>query len=125
MKKGLVILLLLVYGFSVSGMAINLHYCCGKLKSVDLSATAKNCGGDHKMGSKRCCENKQISNKEKSDQEHLLLLAKQIKLVPDAVQPFSVVTIGRSIQPQLSPVAFAPPPLSPTPLFVLHCVYRI
>lgn len=122
----LIILLLLVYGFSSTGMSINLHYCCGKLKSVDWApAPEKDCGSKHKMGSKPCCETKQISSKQKSEQEHAQLLFKQVKAFSAIVRPFAELTVENRIGRQLSPVAFTPPPLFAPPLFVLHCVYRI
>lgn len=126
MKKFLVIMLLLVYGFSVTGMTISFHYCCGKLKSVDwVPAAEKACGTKHKMGSKPCCETKQINNKQKSEQEQVLLFAKQVKLISEALRPVAALVVENRISRQLSPVAFAPPPLSSPPLFILHCVYRI
>ena len=50
-----------VYGFSASGMTVQFHYCCGKLKNVDwVPIKRSGCGNGHKMGSKPCCETKQL-----------------------------------------------------------------
>lgn len=54
MRKAAAILVLLLYIISSSGVAIKAHYCCGKLKSLNLvlhSDEEKNC-------SKRCCWDK-------------------------------------------------------------------
>jgi len=126
MKKFLVILLLLTYGFSSTGMTVNLHYCCGKLKKVDWAPPKeKDCGSQHKMGSKPCCETKQITSKQKGEQEQAQCFAKQVKPLSDFIRPSSELTIEKPISRRLSPVAFAPPPLALPPLFILHCVYRI
>lgn len=126
MKKFWIIMLLSVYGFSSMGMTVSLHYCCGRLKSIDWSPAKENdCGSGHKMGSKPCCETKTFSNKVKSDQEHVLFVPKQIKAVSEALPPLPVLALAQGLQRPLSPVAFAPPPLFSPPLFILHCVYRI
>jgi len=126
MKKFLVILLLLAYGFSSTGMTVSLHYCCGKLKGVDWAPVKeKDCGRQHKMGSKPCCETKQISSKQKGEQEQAQFFFKQVKTFTEFVRPSSELTVEKPIRQRLSPVAFAPPPLALPPLFVLHCVYRI
>lgn len=126
MKKFWIIVLLMAYGFSSTGMTVNLHYCCGKLKSIDWSpAKEKDCGSGHKMGTKPCCETKTVGGKEKSDQEQVLFVPKQVKAVSEALPPLPLLAIERGIQQPLSPVAFAPPPLYLPPLFILHCVYRI
>lgn len=127
MKKFLVILLLLVYGFSSSGMTVNLHYCCGKLKSISWSsAPEKGCGSDHKMGSKPCCETKQISGKEHGDQEVQPFVSKKLVHFTEVLFPPAEASVVKH-QPMKSGFAtLAPPPnLSSPPLFILHCVYRI
>src|SRR6478735_1982944 len=77
MKKILVIMLMLVYGFSSTGMTLRLHYCCGKLKSVELAPVKDpGCGNKHKMGSRPCCETKNINLKGKADQDSYQLVYK-------------------------------------------------
>lgn len=127
-KKFIVIFLLMVYGLSSSGMTVQFHYCCGKLKSVELKpaepTTCKH--GKHKMTGKKCCESKTVELKVKKDQKAegttSLKFFNQLAETRDFVyEPDSVIRIIR----QLSPVAFAPPPDLPTSLFILYCVYRI
>jgi hypothetical protein len=126
MKKLLVIMLMLMYGFSTTGMTLQLHYCCGKLKSIKWSpAQETGCGSKHKMGSKPCCETKQISNKVKTDHDSYQPVIKGFNALPEALK--TVVDFS-SLPPKggtLSPVAFAPPPSPTQLLFILNCVFRI
>lgn len=54
MRKAAAILALLLYILSSSGVAIKAHYCCGKLKSINLVLNS----GDEKDCSKKCCWDK-------------------------------------------------------------------
>lgn len=45
LKKTLIILLLGMYSFSVSGMTLHFNYCCGELSSIEFIAT-ENCNED-------------------------------------------------------------------------------
>ena len=126
MKKILAILIMLMYGFSSTGMTISLHYCCGKLKSIDWTVPKhKNCGHQKNMGGKPCCETKLVSLKDKSDQDVLDFV---LKPVPADVAEPKVFTEPVSLKPReglLTPEVFAPPPLFPLPLYISHRVFRI
>jgi hypothetical protein len=125
MKKLLVIMLMMVYGFSSTGMTISFQYCCGKLKNVEWSAVNETlCGSEHKMGSKPCCETKQISNKQTTDQDNYQLLVKDFRTFSEVAKPFTATYNVSLISTQPSPVAFTPPPLL-SRLFLLNCVFRI
>ncbi len=54
MRKAAAILALLLYILSSSGVAIKAHYCCGKLKSVNLVLNS----ADEKECNKKCCWDK-------------------------------------------------------------------
>jgi hypothetical protein len=126
MKKLLVIMLMLMYGFSSTGMTLQLHYCCGKLKSIKWTpAQESGCGSKHKMGSKPCCENKQLSNKVKADHDNYQPVVKSFKVLPEVVKHAADSSVLSSKGAQLSPVAFAPPPLVSQPLFIRNRVLRI
>ena len=56
-KRSGAILLIILYAVTVSGFALNLHYCGKLLASVKISAPAKSCSGERKM---KCCNDKQI-----------------------------------------------------------------
>jgi len=107
------------------GMSIHLHYCCGKLKEITWSPVNDKCGKDHKMGSGKCCESKEISNKNKPDQDHFQLFAKSLKVYTVTTAIYHDLTVVTTDFWQRSPVAFAPPPPSSQPLHLLHCVFMI
>jgi len=124
LKKLVVILLIMVYGLSSSGMTIQFHYCCGKLKSIGLtSVSEQQCGMKHSMQNKRCCDDKQVELKLKGEQK--TEQAKIVFFTPDLPK-----RVEYSFEPQfvsstaIVPEIFAPPPLG-NPLYILHSVYRI
>lgn len=125
MKKLVVILLLVLYGFSSTGMTLHFHYCCGKLAKVELTPVKDTCGKEHKNSKKPCCDEKQLSLKVKADHkgEEAAKLLLAPATLPKSYSAFSATNPGQGRQ--LLPHLFAPPPLNSTPLFVLHCVYRI
>jgi hypothetical protein len=126
MKKLLVILVMLAYGYSATGMTLHLHYCCGKLKSIEWSpVTANECGEKHSMGSKPCCETKQISSKS-TDQEYSLVVTDFVNSSKAFFHVYAdplPVSIP-SIKPVLSGLTHSPPQSAP-PLFIQYCVFRI
>jgi len=114
----------MAYGLSSSGMTLQFHYCCGKLKSIQLTpVTEKQCGMKHSMFSKPCCNDKQVELKLKGDQK-----TEQAKFVFSAPVPIEKAEAFFNLQPTVSkaiiPEIFAPPPLA-NPLYIFHCVYRI
>ena len=54
MRKVVAIILLLLYIISSSGVAIKAHYCCGKLKSLNLVLNSS----EDKECKKGCCSDK-------------------------------------------------------------------
>jgi hypothetical protein len=126
MKKILVILFLLAYGFSATGMTLHLHYCCGKLKSIEWSPVSDNeCGEKHSMGSKPCCETKKISSSNDTDQEYLLVASKLVKFSKQPVVHNDAVVTPVSTAPSIQEFSPVSPPYPAPPLFIQYCVFRI
>ena len=124
LKKLASIILLLVYGLSSSGMTIQFHYCCGKLKNVQLSPISeKQCGMKH-SSSKKCCDDKKVELKLKSDQRTEATakfnFSVPVLLKTESENFNSTLFVGKTVSPEV----FAPPPQS-TSLCVLNCVFRI
>jgi hypothetical protein len=71
MKKFTLIILVLFYGFSSSGMTINLHFCCGNLDAVSLNERQhqQDCPMGKKAGNTTCCHDQQLSVKVQADQQ--------------------------------------------------------
>jgi hypothetical protein len=63
LKRSGAILLILLYAITVSGFAINLHYCGKLLASVKISAPVESCSKS--MKKMKCCNDKQIQVKVK------------------------------------------------------------
>ena len=126
MKKCIVILLMLVYGLSSTGMTLQVHYCCGKIKKVDwLSAPEKKCGNEHKMGSLPCCETKQVTIKAGADYFKNDLFYKDGKMFSFAVLPKHQAKVEHTLRNIIQTVLFPSPPISSPPLFLLNGVFRI
>jgi hypothetical protein len=127
MKKVLIGILLLSYGFASSGASIDLHYCMGRLISWDIDYSSKNdcqkCGMKTKPD-KGCCDNKQIHPKVDKEQQvvfndvsfHSNLLA----IVPKNLQLFFHSSVAIS-----NPLLHSPPVLNSYTLYLFNCNFRI
>jgi len=120
----LIILLMLVYGVSSTGATVQLHYCCGKLKSIKLgSAPVKNCGMQHKMGSKPCCETKEIKAGSSEQQVYTVTLGeKTVAEAPVAHPLFPEATIFTTVNQTEADYS---PPLITASRCIIHCVFRV
>ena len=116
----------MVYGLSSTGMTVNFHYCCGKLKKVEFSSTQVECGMKMKhSSSKKCCDNKEVELKVKADQK-ITEGAKVVNKVVSISNVFPDFSFASPFQGKnLIPSVFAPPPPADHRLYVLHCIYRI
>lgn len=137
MKKAFIILIMLVYGLSATGMSVSLHFCCGKLDGITISSQKKkscnpfqeekSCAKSHDSFSKeRCCDDKHLEFKLKSDQEPSAKWIHAYKqLTAPAISTPSIIFW----QPQHLPVnelATGPPlATSSLPLFIKNRVFRI
>jgi hypothetical protein len=124
MKKLLVIVLLLVYGVSSSGMTLHLHYCCGKLDAIDLTPVKHNCSEKTTIGKKSCCDNKELNFNLSADQKAAKLLLPVLQLA--ALKPTAAefhLSAPVETKGLVRPI-FAPPPPEKD-IHSLFCVYRI
>ncbi|HKG68647.1 MAG TPA: hypothetical protein VKA92_07245 [Segetibacter sp.] len=127
MKKCFIIVLMLIYGLSSSGMTINLHYCCGKLDGVSFTGKKeKPCKMGNHIKKSGCCNDKQISaslNFEQQAATKWVQLTKQTIAVP-------VYLVGntsfKDYIVSTNRLARGTPDLLPSiPLFVKNRVFRI
>jgi hypothetical protein len=125
-KKLFAILMIMLYGLSATGATVQLHYCCGKLKSMQLgTAPVKECGSKHKMGTKPCCETKHISAKSHDQQDvYTICLAPKAPVEANLyfAEPRQPVAQSPAINERLAD--HSSPPLSNS-LFILYRVFRI
>jgi hypothetical protein len=79
---------------------------------------------DHSVGKKKCCDDKQVELKIKSDQR-TEQATKFIFFTPDLLkQEVGFFTFEPAVSKTVVPEIFAPPPKE-EPLYILHCAYRI
>jgi hypothetical protein len=125
LKKLFAILMIMLYAVSSTGATVQLHYCCGKLKSIKLGTSpVKDCGSKHKMGTKPCCETKQVSSKNQ-DQQQVYTIAINEQAPAEHQVYFSEVTqLNYPGVPSDDLIVHSSPPLSQS-LFIFNCVFRI
>lgn len=69
MKKGLVVLISIIYLAAMSGIAVHTHYCGSHLISWSIGSKGDDCGDCEKQsGSKKCCKDEVISYKGSQEQ---------------------------------------------------------
>lgn len=125
------IILLTVYATIICGITINLHYCGGKLASVNLSIADSEhpCACGSKGMKKGCCENKSIYVQYKADQKVQYFAINFNHVVKDIFIPFLVhdVFLPPFHLTRKEEVSHSPPPLlaSSSPTYLLNRVFRI
>lgn len=127
MKKLPVILLMLVYSLSSSGMSVTFHYCCGKLDDITFTSDyKKNCLDGKHFSKQKCCDNKKLDLKLKADQERTI---KQLNINSSLTVFIPTVYRTEFFSSNKKPVNELPtgPPLVTysIPLFIQNCVFRI
>jgi hypothetical protein len=126
-KKVIALFVLIIYGFSTFGAAVNFHYCCGKLDKINfIRLTQKSCckmAGGHAQENKGCCKDKSISLKLKGEQTAATIFTStplSIAIIhPFTRHSFSTYAITCNIVPEV----FAPPPI--IDFSKLYCTFRI
>ena len=73
-KKVILSIVLLAYGFASFGVSLNYLYCCDQLKEITVSLTSQHEEGcTMKMGDRKCCDNKIVTLKIATDQRQNLV----------------------------------------------------
>jgi hypothetical protein len=128
MKKGLTVLLLFFYSFSVFGVVLKEIYCCGKLKTVSVAATVNEKQDCHKQHNHNgCCSTKY--HYLKAQDNHLASTATPVAGKPlIEIHAFTAFYQSSfySIKPNTVIQCFHAPPLHHgIPIHIYNCVYRI
>lgn len=128
MKKLLVTILAVVYITVSSGATINMHYCMGKLMTVDMKQEQKgSCGtcGMEKAGHKGCCKDEQKKLQIEKDQKISESSFQFLAVVSDiSVPAYSYFSYVQSITIDY-PVSHAPPDWGAVAIFIRNCNFRI
>jgi hypothetical protein len=127
LKRSGAFLLTLLYTVTVSGFALNLHYCGKLLTSVNIDAASKGCGM-FAEGKMKCCKDKQIQIKVKDAHQAVFTSFVAKTFVVDVPRPlFGSFIIGRPEQIGGKLTNKAPPdiPLLGVPVFLKNQSFRI
>jgi hypothetical protein len=127
MKKFLVIILMLVYGLSSSGMTINLHYCCGKLDDISFFGKKDSqCPMGNHIKKSGCCNDKQISVNINAEQEQASKWVQtgKLSIATPVFQTTNTSFTGNHVS--VNRLARGTPiPATSVPIFIKNCVFRI
>jgi hypothetical protein len=69
MKKTGVLLLVLMYAITVTGFALNLHYCGNHVADIKINAPAKSCVKPMAKSKMKCCKDAKLDVKVKDSHE--------------------------------------------------------
>ncbi len=121
MKKLKAIILLVLFLTTNSGMAISVHWCCGKLASVHFTTikTSK-CKCGNKAMKANCCKDKTIVFKAKSDINNTQQVVVKIAsptIIFTPITPFQIAETKQALSTLASP--FHPPPVKPRTVIYL------
>ncbi len=127
MKKFKAILLLFLFVITNSGMAISIHWCGGKLSSVDFFSCSKNkCACGKKAMKPGCCKDKKVQFKVKDDlvKSNTVVFKVSPPMLAISAQQFTIVP---KVCFQYSAIDFYhPPPFKPkAPIYLLDRVFLI
>lgn len=124
-KRSVILVLAMLYLTTVSGFALNLHYCFNRLASVKVDAQANSC--TKLLSSKmKCCKDKHIEIKVKDAHQNNSPLHWS-KFFPIALPVSAFVIFAPVVQnPVVANVTDRGPPKAPgIPLFLRNCIFRI
>jgi hypothetical protein len=127
MKKVALILLICIYSMSTFGIGIRQFYCCGRLKSTNITflqqELKEKCGkGGTTDG---CCQAKYKSLKVKDSHiaaDGVITPSKYFTDLYSYTPSFEVLTLAN--QPKVVANAIHAPPSTPG-IYIFHCTYRI
>jgi hypothetical protein len=116
---------MMLYVITVSGFALNLHYCFNRLASVKIDAPAS-CVKGLETSKMKCCKDRHFEVKVKDAHQNSAasFLAKifsfDLPKLPFAAFSFSV---QNNFTERLS--ERGPPPSPDVPVFLKNCIFRI
>ena len=128
MKKATAILLLFLFLFTNSGMAVNVHYCKGKITSIKFFDDDEHgCKCGKKPMKRNCCKDKTVVFKAKIDPAKVNQFSFKIALPQiDLAHSFQMeITAAAQLQ-HFTSNFYHPPPFKPTtPIYLSDRVFRI
>jgi hypothetical protein len=127
MKRFLVAILAVLYFTISTGMVMNIHYCMGKVRSVNVNLMAKNmCGCGKTKETKSCCKTEHKVLKVEDNHKASYAFYDFSEPIADLpVNKYVVNTPLSSVNNVLAYNTHSPPLLSQQPIYLLNCVFRI
>ncbi|MFI5160308.1 MAG: hypothetical protein ACHQHN_03480 [Sphingobacteriales bacterium] len=127
LKRSAALVLMMLYLGTVSGFALNLHYCFNRLSSVEIDAPAKTCTKAVAACKMKCCKDKHIEIKIKDSHET------GIRSVISRIfnQDIPAILFGNIFYTipvnTIAVVAYRGPPdgIRDQPIFQKNCTFRI
>lgn len=125
LKRSVTIVLAMLYLTTVSGFALNLHYCFNRLASVKVDAPANSCV-KLQSSKMKCCKDQKIEIKVKDAHQNNSPLHWS-KFFPIALPVSAFVILAPAAQGQViaSTTERSPPKAPVTPLFLKNRIFRI
>ena len=126
MKRLLTFIVTIIYFCISSGFVMNVHYCMGKISKVNVEIVpSKTC----------CCSTKETKSCCKTESKFVKLADTHQATYADVsiISPYHIVPVSYainnanvvSINSELVRNSHSPPLLSPQPIYILNCVFRI
>jgi hypothetical protein len=126
MKRTLVAILSIIYFCISSGFVMSAHYCMGKINKVNVEIIPSEnciCG---KKATKGCCKTESTFVKLADIHQATyadVSIASPFHIVPLAYTNYNATVA--SINIILARNNHSPPTISPQPIYILNCVFRI
>ena len=127
LKRSAAVLLIFLYLGTVSGFALNLHYCFNRLSSVKIDAPPTACAKGFAAAKMKCCHDKRIEVKVKDAHKAeakstILKIFNERMLLILVDGGFFTASADHS-----APTVYRGPPeaLCKVPIYLTNCIFRI
>jgi hypothetical protein len=126
LKRSVVLMLMMLYVVTVSGFALNLHYCFNRLSAVNIDAPSGSCSKVLEKAKMKCCQERHIEVKVKDSHQagspsfwgKFFIFDLPALSLPD----FSVSFPNERVERLLDRGPPEPPGI---PVFIKNCTFRI
>lgn len=126
-RKTIILPLLLLFLFTNSGMVANVHWCGGKIASIDFFETEAKCFCGKKTMKAGCCKDKTVilkSTPELAKDVQLFFNLDTSKVLNTLFVP-QMIEVLTGLKPAITDF-YHPPPFNTTvPIFILVSTFRI
>jgi hypothetical protein len=125
-KKPIVIVLMMLYLVTVSGFAVNLHYCFNRVSSIQIDAPSKGCVKGLETREMKCCKDKHLVVKVKdAHQNGSFSFVSKVFIADVPNLQFADLPITGLNPAQFTTSYRGPPPLPDNAIYLKNCTFRI